>query len=138
MAPSRSNPRFVGDTPSVNDLYDLGKEMMNRAGHRLGKLIAGGAEDRKFRSFFGCGVEVARLAWNMLRAKSLVPPGGLVVHYLWSLMFMKLYSSETALCAHAGGIDPKTFRKWVWPFIRALSELEYSVVSLLLYLNCFL
>ena len=28
-----------------------------------------------------------------------------------------------------GGIDPKTFRKWVWPFIRALAELEYTVVS---------
>ena len=54
-----------------------------------------------------------------------------MIHYLWALMFMKIYSSETALCAHAGGVDPKTFQKWIWPFILALAELEYTVVSLL-------
>jgi len=52
-----------------------------------------------------------------------------VIHYLWVLMFMKIYSFETALCGHAGGVDPKTFGKWIWPFIRALAELEYTVVS---------
>ena len=131
MAPSRSDPRFVNDSPTVYDFYDLGKEMMNRAGRNLGTLSVGGPEDRKFRSFFGEGVTIILLAWNMMQAQELIPHGGLVIHYLWALMFMKIYSSETALCAHAGGVDPKTFRKWIWPFILALAELEYTVVSLL-------
>ena len=129
MAPSRSDPRFVNDSPTVFDLYDLGKEMMNRAGRNLGTLSVGGPEDRKFRSFFGSGVTVILAGWNMMQAQGLIPDGGLVIHYLWALMFMKIYSSETALCGHAGGVDPKTFRKWVWPFIHALAELEYTVVS---------
>ena len=47
-------------------------------------------------------------------------------------MFMKLYETEADMCANAGGlegsINPKTLRKWVWPFMDALAELEYTVV----------
>ena len=61
MAPSRSDPQFVNDNPTVYDLYDLGKEMMNQAGWNLGTLSVGGPEDCKFRSFFGSGVTVILL-----------------------------------------------------------------------------
>ena len=55
MAPSRSDPRFVNDSPTVYDLYDLGKEMMNSTCRNLGTLSVGGPEDRNFRSFFWGG-----------------------------------------------------------------------------------
>ena len=48
---------------------------------------------------------------------------------------MKLYETEGDMCANAGGlelegsIDPNTLHKWVWPFMDALAELEYTVVS---------
>ena len=29
-----------------------------------------------------------------------------------------------------GAIDPKTLRKWVWPFIDALAELDFHLVSI--------
>jgi len=109
MAPSRSNSRFVNDSPTVYDFYDLGKEMMNRAGRNLSTLSVGGPEDRKFLSFFGEGVAIILLVWNMMQAQELIPHGGLVIHYLWALMFMKIYSSETALCVHAGGVTQRHF-----------------------------
>ena len=36
------------------------------------------------------------------------------------------------MCGHAGGVDLKTFRKWIWPLICALADLEYTVVSLIM------
>lgn len=129
MAPSKSDPRYNNDNPQINDVYLLGKEMMNRAGRRLGKLSAGGPEDRRLRSFFGVGVVVLLDGWVRMKEQDLIPVGGMFFHYLWALMFMKIYSTEAAMCGHAGGVDPKTFRKWIWPFIYALSDLEYTVVS---------
>lgn len=109
----------------------LGKEIMNRAHRRLGKLTIGGPEDRRLRSFFGAGVEVILEGWYRMKDQQLIPEGALFVHYLWALMFMKIYSTEGAMCGHAGGVDAKTFRKWVWPMIRAVADLEYTVVSII-------
>ena len=134
MAPSRANPFYSNDNPTINDLHLLGKEIMSRAGKRLGTIYPGGTEDRRFRSFFGCGVIVCLDGWYKMKTLGIIPKRGartgMVVHYLWALMFMKLYSTESALCGHAGGVDPKTSRKWIWPFIHAIAELEYTVVSL--------
>ena len=103
---------------------------MNRAGKNLATLTAGGPEDCHFRSFFGCSVTVFLIAYNMLIENGLLPSNGKFCHYFWALLFMKLYPrNETELCSLLGGIDPKTMRKWVWPFIDAISELQYSVVS---------
>ena len=35
--------------------------------------------------------------------------------------------------AMLGGVDAKTFRKWVWPMIHAVADLEYTVVSIISY-----
>jgi hypothetical protein len=58
MAPSRSDPKYSNDNLTIKDVYILGKEIMNRAHRRLGKLTIGGPEDRRLRSFFGAGVKV--------------------------------------------------------------------------------
>jgi hypothetical protein len=133
MAPSRINPIYQNPT-TVDDVYLLGKDMMNRGQLKLGSLGAGRSEDRRFREMFGLKAPAALDAWNRLCVHKLVPPGGMFFHFLWSLMFMKLYSVEVDLCANAGGsdgaVDPKTFRKWVWPFIKSLAELEYHVVRM--------
>ena len=45
-------------------------------------------------------------------------------------MLMKLYpKNEASLCAHAGGVDPKTIRKWVWQNKVAISDLKFTLVS---------
>ena len=50
-----------------------------------------------------------------------------------ALVFLKVYPKQGPVCSIVGGldgaIDPKTFRKWVWAFIFAVSYLEEEVVS---------
>ena len=86
-------------------------------------------EDRDFREFFGCGCVVATKTYELLAAEDLLPIGGHLEHFLWALMFMKIYGKERNLCTLAGGVDKKTFRKWAWLFVVAIAYLEAKVVS---------
>ena len=85
------------------------------------KERSSGSEDKDFRTFFGCSVEVFLTLWGMLITTDNLPVGGQLEHLLWALLFMKQYSGQKALCALAGGVDPGTFRKWVWQFIEAIT-----------------
>ncbi len=106
---------------------------MNRGTHQLGKLDKNAPEDMRFCTFYGVLAIAVLDAWRKLTYHALVPKGEWFFHLLWALMFMKLYVTEPDMCANAGGscgdVDPRTFRKWVWPFIEALAELQYKVVS---------
>ena len=92
------------------------------------KERAQGSKDADFRHFFSCSVRVFLTAWSMLTTTDFLPPGGRIEHMLWTLMFLKLYSGQMALCALAG-VDPETFRKWIWEFVEALAMLEHLIVS---------
>ena len=59
---------------------------------------------------------------------ALIPDGSCILHYLWALMFMKDYVKATTMSTLAG-TNPKTFRKWVWRQISAITSLESIVVS---------
>ena len=67
-----------------------------------------------------------------------IPPDGEIMHLMWTLHFLKAYPKQGAVCSMVGGslgaIDPKTFHKYIWPFIRAMTNLEPAVVSI----DCFL
>ena len=106
---------------------------MNREHHHLGKLGRRTPEDERFRLFYGASSHTTMDAWIRLNRRDLVPVGGYFFHLLWALIFLKLYPKEGAMCALAGGpegaIDPKTLRKWIWPFIDGLAELDVYVVS---------
>ena len=132
MAPSINNPIYANPT-NINSVLIMGKDMMNRGGKKLGSSAQNGSEDRRFREVFGVSATVVFESWHRLLHYGLVPALGKFFHMMWAFMFMKLYNTETALCSYASGegaVDPKTFRKWVWPFIEALDELGYYVVSL--------
>ena len=86
-------------------------------------------EDRNFRETFGCGAHTALTTWEMLVDASFLPTNGCLHHLLWALMFMKVYAKEMTMCALAGAIDPGTWRKWTWLFVRAIVSLEPLVVS---------
>ena len=62
-----------------------------------------------------------------------LPLEGEINHLLWTLHFLKAYPKQAAVCLTVGGstgaIDPKTFRKHMWPFIRAIPDLKTNVVS---------
>ena len=119
------------DAPSVQDVYILAKDIQNRFSNEAFSPEA--TEDRRFRSFFGCGAAVALIAWQMLNVYELLPDSAMLVHLLWVLFFMKRYPTEDHACStvrgNQGAIDPKTLCKHIWPLITALSDLEPYVVS---------
>lgn len=125
-----STKRARVDKPVIADFYTLGRDLQNRSGHRIGSELS---EDLRFRSYFGCSAEVMLRLWQMLNSFGCLPHKTQIVHLLWSCFFMKVYPSQNVACSTAGGssgaIDPKTLRKYVWPMIRAVSDLEQYVVS---------
>ena len=86
-------------------------------------------EDHQFCEVFGCGPLVALALWSLMLAESMVNNTS-VVHMLWALMFLKVYSKETTMSLMAGGIDEKTYRKWVWQLVSLIADLEPVVVSI--------
>ena len=55
-------------------------------------------EDRSFRSMFGVGAITAITAYNMLIVNGLMPSGGLMMHFLWAMIFLKGYATEGTIC----------------------------------------
>ena len=119
-------------------VYEV-RAIQNRLGRRAGTSFM---ESRRFRDFFGTSSAVAMILWDLLVEHGLLPHKGKIKHLLWALYFMKVYATESATCSVLGGsqgaIDPKTLRKWVWPFIYAIDYLTSEVVSvILIYLSIF-
>jgi len=79
---------------TVQDIYNMGKTMMNRSNRTLGKLHHGSPEDVRFREKFGAGASVVLDAWGRILQFEPVPHVGLFVHLLWALMFMKTDRKE--------------------------------------------
>lgn len=78
---------------------------------------------RKFRSHFGLSVKVVTKTWNTLQLQNLLPNKANPKHLLWMCAFLKSYSSENNYAARYK-VDEKTFRKWVWIMLSAVSKLE--------------
>jgi hypothetical protein len=76
---------------TVDEAYVYGQQVMGRADRRLGKLIVGSPEDRRFRAFFGVSAEVSVEAWRMMADHGWLPPKPNFRHFLWALAFMRTY-----------------------------------------------
>jgi len=83
---------------------------------------------RRFRSTLGCSPSLCSWCWNQLQNDKLLPRGFQPKHFLWTLMFLKLYCCES-VAAVLCGCDEKTFRKWVWIGIKALGNLDLVSVK---------
>ena len=115
---------------SVEDAYREGQMVMGRSGNTLGTLLPGSPEDKRFRGYFGVSAEVVVEAWEMMEELDCLPPSPEFRHYLWALAFMRLYPANgSALSSTLGGSDPKTIRKYIWPMIQSIFDLEGVVVS---------
>ena len=125
-----NNKRKRVSKPTARDFLLVGKDIQNKAGRPIGSL---GTEDRHFREFFGAGPFTVTNLWIMMVDCDGLPLEGEIKHLLWTLHFLKAYPKQAAVCLTVGGstgaIDPKTFRKHMWPFIRAVAELKTNVVS---------
>ena len=103
---------------------------MGWTSHTLGTLPPGSLEDKRFRGYFGVFAEVAVEAWEMTEELDCLSPMPQFQHYLWVLAFMRLYPANgSALSSTLGGSDPKTIRKYIWPMIQSIFDLEGVVVS---------
>ena len=129
--PGPSNKRARETAPCADDFIAIGREFQNRTNRKVGAELS---EEQQFRSFYGIGSDVAVKAWEMMHDLNLQPEDASIEHYLWCLFFMKVYPenekiSATVAGGDKGAIDPKTFRKYIWPMIRAIADLEIHVVS---------
>ena len=93
------------------------------------------ANMKHFKAFFGTTPGICEFIWNnAFLALSIENSGLRFYHLLWGLMFLKLYSTEQILCAHVGGVDEKTFRKYVWIVVPSIcTNLKPRVVSYMLF-----
>lgn len=85
--------------------------------------------DRDFRALFGVSLDTCISAWDLCVASGRLPLGTQEYHFLWALMFLKLYDTESIL-ARLAGATRKTYRKWVMPIVRCLSRCRHGLVSL--------
>ena len=92
----------------IDELLVIARNMWNRENK---KVRSEKTEDRIFRDTFGCGAIIALRMWEMISDADLLPTNGCLHHFLWALMFMKVYGKEMTMYAHAGAINPKTWRK---------------------------
>ena len=88
---------------------------------------------RRWRSMFGASPLVCCKLWVLLARfrKHMTRPQH--KHLLWALMFLRKYSNDHDLANTAAGgwddaVDEKTFRKWIWLFVEAISFLEMDVI----------
>ena len=103
---------------------------------RLGVMHPGSPKDKRFRGYFGVSAEVAVEAWEMMVEHDYLPPSHEFLHYLWALAFMQLYpTNDMALSVALGGSDPKTIRKYIWPMIESITELDAMLVNGLLHFS---
>jgi DDE superfamily endonuclease len=85
-------------------------------------------EEQKFRSHFGCSIDVAVDVWNLIHTdlKHAAQPK----HLLWSLVFVKIYATEDVHCRIVSWPDPKTFREYSWYFLGKIASLKEQVIVL--------
>ena len=121
---------FHQEWPSVIDIYVEGQRVMGNTNPKLGKLLPGSPEDRRFRGLFGVSAQVVVDAWRLMEINGVLPENPQLCHFLWALAFMCIYpKNDKALSSLIGNRDPKTIHKHTWPFIRAVFELTDYVVS---------
>jgi len=104
----------------------MGQESLRREGGKTDNQ----SFDRRYRRLFG-PMTPKRTAslWNRLVSDGYLGAGAKKCHLLWALLILKVYSSETAMCSIAGGVDEKEFRTWGWLFVEQISWLGLSVIN---------
>ena len=85
-------------------------------------------EDRRFKAIFGVTPEIVLMLWLMLVEFDFVPANGTLIHFLWTLMYLKTYPKWVTM-KQLTRADPKTLRLWVFQFRDALELLSFEKVS---------
>jgi hypothetical protein len=103
------------------DFLRIGNRLINH--HNLRSV---GTGHRRYRAIFGTSPLVCSIVWAKILEN--VPVGGRPQHLLWSLMFLKTYSTEHVLRVTTK-VDEKTQRKWIWIFVLLVADMDIVGVS---------
>lgn len=76
---------------------------------------------RRYKAFHGVSPNICQILWDKL--SNVRPKTSQPKHLLWCLHFLKQYNSENNNRA-IFGVHEKTIRKWVWCFVKLLSDME--------------
>jgi hypothetical protein len=82
-------------------------------------------------SLIGVSYDICAELWNLINPLVSASKNAKPKHLLWTLLFLKNYSTEEVSTRVVGGADKKTFREWCWIFIEAIAKLEPEVVSII-------
>jgi hypothetical protein len=97
------------------------------------------ANVKRFKAHFGTSPGVCSYIWSLIFPslhRNHESHGVQFFHLLWGLMFLKVYETDSVLAGIVGGIDEKTFRKWKWILVKAISDLKSTVVSVSIKFDC--
>lgn len=83
-------------------------------------------DERGYRALFGVSPEGTADIWKL--AYPHLKTGTRPKHLLWTLLLQKVHATEDVLCKIAR-CDRKSFRKWVWPTMKAMRMACPKVVS---------
>jgi hypothetical protein len=109
----------------AREVFGLPKYNSNKTNEALDKEIC--------ESFIGTSYNVCSELWNLINPSMKTElQGAHPKHLFWTLLFLKCYCIEPVLIRVVGGVDPKTYRKWVRLFIPAISGLKADVVGTIL------
>lgn len=106
--------------------FSLGRVLMN-----CSESVSLSVFLRRFKSNFGITPLVCAVTWNQFHE---VPTGAQPVHFLWSLLLLKTYGTESHLRSILN-VDEKTLRKWVKIFVRLIADLKVVSLSFIFLLN---
>ena len=85
--------------------------------------------DLRYIVWFGTTPHICSILWSELQTKwTSYVNNPKAVHLLWALRFLKGYSGWETHAAEVSK-DSKTFRKWVWFYIKGIAMLAPKIVS---------
>jgi hypothetical protein len=134
MAANATNtkPPMRDSTLSEAQLLEIGMEVLYRRPH------SERYELRLFLSHFGTKPLFALMIWRHLHAfgylNDIQNPNP--VHFLWALLFLKLYPKETVMESMLER-SSKTIKKWVNFYIEGIASLDHRMVCMYPLSRCY-
>lgn len=120
-----------------NFFYDLGMSTVSSSWLTMQNRRCEKTQKERFHAFFGASPYVCSLVWSYLvQANVALDDYCQPKHLLWTLLFLKTYSTESVLAVLIG-VDEKTVRKWVWYLIEELGDLYDDLVSRIISLRAY-
>jgi len=114
---------------SVSSFIYYGLEILNRNRPTLDTRWTT-VNQRRWSTNFGTSPSICQVIWGLITSNNEepLPNGANFFHILWTLLFLKLYMSESVLSGLVG-VDEKSYRKWIWIFTPKIAQLKPKIVS---------